>query len=101
MIYVVEKYFEFKDLVSVRDKSIKYLYIFNVCKILIEICLVFIEDMDRELLIKFGKGIIVLSFTIMRVARIICIGSVEGNFYGVICVYMNILFVLLCVFYLV
>ena len=90
LIYVVEKHFEFKDLASARDKSTKYLHIFNARKTPIEIRSVFTEDMDRELSIKFGKGTIVPSLTTMRVARITRTGSVEGNFHGVIRVHTNI-----------
>ena len=90
LIYVVEKHFEFKDLASARDKSTKYLHLFNARKTPVEIRSVFTEDTDRELSIKFGKGTIVPSLTTMRVARITRTGSVEGNFYGVIRVHTNI-----------
>ncbi|OUS47930.1 hypothetical protein BE221DRAFT_59646, partial [Ostreococcus tauri] len=74
LIYMVEKHIEFDDVTSARERSTKHLRVFNARKTAIEIKSVFVEDPDRDLSIKFGKGTIVPPLTTVSVARLTRIG---------------------------
>ena len=99
LIYMVEKHIEFDDVTSARERSTKYLRVFNALKTAIEIKSVFVEDPDRDLSIKFGKGTIVPPLTTVSVARLTRIGHREGYIMGVVRVHTNVSSVVLRVPY--
>lgn len=90
LVYVVEKHVAFQDLTGARDKSTKFLHVFNARKTAIEIRSVFTEEPDRDLSIKYGKGTIVPPLTTVRIARLTRVGNIEGYFVGVLRVHTNV-----------